>query len=38
MIGSGLKKLAQKCGMTVSGGVAFGGLMGYASTFSEGSG
>lgn len=38
MIGSGLKKLAQQHGMTVSGGVAYGALMGYATTFSEGAG
>lgn len=38
MIGSGFKKLAQQYGMTVSGGVAYGALMGYATTLSEGSG
>lgn len=38
MIGSGLKKLAQQYGMTVSGGVAYGALMGYATTLSDGSG
>jgi len=38
MIGSGLKKLAQQYGMTVSNGVAYGALMGYATTFSEGAG
>lgn len=38
MIGSGLKKLAKANGMTVSNGVAYGSLMGYATTLSEGSG
>ena len=38
MIGSGLKKLAQQHGMTVSGGIAYGALHGYATTLSEGSG
>ena len=38
MVGSGLKKLARKHGMEVSAGVAYGSLMGYASTLSEGSG
>lgn len=38
MVGSGLQKLARKHGMNVSGGVAYGSLMGYATTFSEGSG
>lgn len=38
MIGSGLKKLANKYGMTVSGGVAYGNLMDFATTLSEGSG
>lgn len=38
MIGSGLKKLANQHGMTVSNGVAYGSLMGYATTLSEGSG
>ena len=38
MIGSGFKKLAQKYGLTVAGGVAYGSLKGYASTLSEGSG
>lgn len=38
MIGSGLKKLAQNNGMSVSGGVAYGSLRGYATTMSEGSG
>lgn len=38
MIGSGLKKYAQENGMKVSHGVAYGSLMGYAASFSEGSG
>lgn len=38
MIGSGLKKLAKQHGMTVSDGVAYGALMGYATTLSEGAG
>lgn len=38
MIGSGLKKLAKENGMTVSHGVAYGSLKGYAATMSEGSG
>lgn len=38
MIGSGLKKLAKENGMTVSNGVAYGSLKGYAATLSEGSG
>lgn len=38
MIGSGLKKLAKQHGMTVSAGVAYGSLMGFATTLSEGSG
>lgn len=38
MIGSGLKKLAQQYGMTVSSGVAYGALMEYATTLSEGAG
>lgn len=38
MIGIGLKKLAKKHGMTVSDGVAYGSLMGYATTLSEGVG
>ena len=38
MIGSGLKKLARENGMTVSNGVAYGSLKGYAATLSEGSG
>ena len=38
MIGSGFKKLAQKYGLAVAGGVAYGSLKGYASTLSEGSG
>lgn len=38
MIGSGFKKLAQKHGMTVASGVAYGNLNGYATTLSEGAG
>ena len=38
MIGSGLKKLAQENGMTVSNGVAYGSLQGYAATLSQGRG
>lgn len=38
MIGSGLKKYAQENGMKISHGVAYGNLMGYAASFSEGSG
>ena len=38
MIGSGLKKLAKEYGMTVSNGVAYGSLGGYAATLCEGSG
>lgn len=38
MIGSGLKKLAQENGMTVSNGVAYGALRGFAATLSEGAG
>lgn len=38
MIGSALKKLAARHSMTVSGGNAYGSLMGYASTMCEGSG
>lgn len=38
MIGSGLKKLAERNGMTVSHGVAYGNLGGFNATFSEGSG
>ena len=38
MIGYGLKKLAKTHGMTVSNGVAYGSLMGYATTLSEGAG
>lgn len=38
MIGSALKKLARENGMTVSNGVAYGSLKGYAATLSEGSG
>lgn len=36
MIGSGLKKLAKQYGMTISNGVAYGSLKGYATTLSEG--
>lgn len=38
MIGSGLKKLAKQHGMCVSGGIAYGSLMGFATTMYEGSG
>ena len=38
MIGTGLKKLAAKHGMTVANGVAYGNLRGYATTLSEGAG
>ena len=38
MIGSALKKLAKQHGMRVDHGVAYGSLMGYAATLSEGSG
>lgn len=38
MIGTGLQKLAKQHGMTVSCGVAYGTLKGYATTFSEGAG
>ncbi len=38
MIGSGLKKLANQYGMRVSGGIAYGSLMGFATTLCEGSG
>lgn len=38
MIGSGLKKLAQQHGLRVSGGIAYGNLMGFATTMCEGSG
>ena len=38
MIGSALKKLAAKNGLTVSGGIAFGSYQGYAISLSEGSG
>lgn len=38
MIGSGLKKLAKENGMSVSNGVAYGSLQGFAATLSEGSG
>nr|MDD6336232.1 hypothetical protein [bacterium] len=38
MLGSGLKKLAQQLGMTVSGGMAYGAVDGYLVSFSEGMG
>lgn len=38
MIGSGLKKLAKEHNMQIASGVAYGSLMGYATTLSEGSG
>ena len=38
MIGSGLTKLAKQHEMTVANGIAYGGLMGYATTLCEGSG
>lgn len=38
MIGSGLKKMASAHGMTVSNGVAYGSMYGFAATLSEGSG
>lgn len=38
MIGSGLKKLAEEYGMTVSGGIAYGNLGGFAATLNEGGG
>ncbi len=38
MIGFGLKKLAKQNGMTISSGVAYGSLKGYATTLCEGSG
>ena len=38
MIGSGLKKLAKKHDMKVEKGIAYGSLMGYATTLSEGLG
>lgn len=38
MIGSGLKKLAKQHDMRVSGGIAYGSLMGFATTLCEGSG
>ena len=36
MIGSGLKKLANQYGMRVSGGIAYGSLMGFATTLRDG--
>ena len=38
MIGSGLKKLAAENAMTVSNGVAYGSIKGYAATLAEGAG
>lgn len=38
MIGSALKKLAAENGLTISGGIAYGKLSGYAITLSEGAG
>ncbi len=38
MIGSGLKKIAKANQMKVAGGVAYGSLLGYATTLSEGAG
>lgn len=38
MIGSGLKKLAKEYGMSISHGVAYGAVDGFAATFSEGAG
>lgn len=38
MIGSGLKKLAREHNMQIASGVAYGSLMGYATTLYEGSG
>ena len=38
MIGAGMKKLAQQYGLTVREGVAYGSLMGFATTLSEGQG
>lgn len=38
MIGSGLKKLAKQHDMRISGGIAYGSLMGFATTLCEGSG
>lgn len=38
MIGSGLKKLANQYGMRISDGIAYGRLMGFATTLCEGSG
>ena len=38
MIGAGFQKLARGYDMRVAGGVAYGSLMGYATTFSEGAG
>lgn len=38
MIGSGLKKLANKEGLRIDGGIAYGSLRGFASTLCEGAG
>jgi len=38
MIGFGLKKLAKQHNMTVSNGIAYGNMLGYATTMGEGSG
>ena len=38
MVGPGLKKLARANGMSIASGVAYGAFMGFAVTFSEGSG
>lgn len=38
MVGAGLQKLARNYGMKVDSGVAYGSLMGFATTLSEGSG
>ena len=38
MIGTGLSKLAKENGMYIDGGVAYGSLMGFATTLSEGAG
>ncbi len=38
MIGSGLKKLAKTHGMHIGNGVAYGNMLGYATTLSEGAG
>ena len=38
MLGSGMKKLARQHNMTLAKGLAYGDLMGYATTLSEGAG